>query len=110
MAISVETALLMVKQRKDRLPGIHQRDDYYTARISAVISELESKGIHLVDDPADLMLVVDMTVWEINNRDQPGSMPEWLSHARRERWLNDRKINEDYAARKTAEEAMGDDP
>ena len=97
MALNVETALLMAKQRKDMMTGIHQRDDYYTARIQGVISELESGGIHLVDTPADLMLVVDMVVWKINNRDQPGGMPEWLKHTRRERWLNDRRINEEYA-------------
>ena len=109
MSINVETALLMVKQRKDMLTGIHQRDEYYTARIQAVIGELESKGIHLVDDTADLMLVVDMTVWQINNRDQPGSMPEWLSQARRERWLNDRRINEEYNERTAWAEAMASD-
>lgn len=98
MSTNVETALLMVKQRKDMLTGIHQRDDYYTDRIRAVIGELESNGIHLVNNTADLMLVVDMTVWRINNRDQPGGMPEWLRQARRERWLNDRKINEENAA------------
>lgn len=109
MSINVETALLMVKQRKDMLTGIHQRDDYYTDRIKAVIGELDSKGIHLVDDTADLMLVVDMTVWQINNRDQPGSMPEWLSQARRERWLNDRRINEEYNERTAWAEAMASD-
>lgn len=109
MAISIETALLMVKQRKDMMTGIHQRDDYYTERIKATISELESKGIHLVDDPADLMLVVDMTVWQINNRDKPGGTPEWLTQARRERWLNDRRINEAYNERMTWAEGTTDD-
>lgn len=103
MAINVETVVALVKQRKDMMTGISQRDDYITARVNAVISEMAGKGIHLVDDPADVMLAVDMTVWQYNNRDQSGAMPEWLRLARRERWLNDRKINEDYAARQAAE-------
>ena len=93
MALNVETALLMVKQRKDMMPGISRRDAYDTARIEAVVSELERKGIHLVDNPADMMLVVDMTVWKINNRDKSEGEPEWLRLAIRERWLNDRAIN-----------------
>lgn len=103
MAINVETVVALVKQRKDMMSGISQRDDYITARVNAVISEMAGKGIHLVDDPADVMLAVDTTVWQYNNRDQSGAMPEWLRLARRERWLNDRKINEDYAARQAAE-------
>ena len=105
MALNVETALLMVKQRKDMMPGIGRRDDYYTARIEAVVSELERKGIHLVDNPADLMLVVDMTVWKINNRDKTTGEPEWMRLAIRERWLNDRAINQ----RDAWAEAMAND-
>lgn len=111
MAINIETAVEMFKQRKDMLPGISQRDDYIEERISAVIGELEGKGIHLVDTSADTMFVVDVAVWQYNNRDQSGAMPEWLRLARRERWLNDRRINEDYAARQAAEaEVSADDP
>lgn len=99
MAINMEMAVSMFKQRKDMLTGITQRDEYIDMRIKAVISELESKGIHLVNTESDLMLVVDTAVWQYNNRDQSGAMPEWLRLARRERWLNDRKINEDYAAK-----------
>ena len=33
------------------------------------------------------MLLVDFTVWQYQNRDQGGSMPEWLRLQRRERWL-----------------------
>ncbi|MBP3647237.1 MAG: hypothetical protein J6K55_12545 [Clostridia bacterium] len=94
MGISIDRALVMVKQRKDRMPGVSVRDDYYIARIEAAVSELERSGIHLVDDIADLMLVVDMTVWQINNRDKSGDQPGWLRLAIRQRWLNDRAINE----------------
>lgn len=99
MAINVETAVALAKQRKDMMPGISQRDEYIEMRVKSVISELEGKGIHLVDTESDLMLVVDMAVWQYNNRDNMDAQPMWLTLARRERWLNDRKINEDYAAK-----------
>ena len=97
MPIDIQMAVLMVKQRKDMLTGIHQRDEYITARVKSTVSELENTGIHLVDTPDDLMLVVDMTVWQYNNRDQGGAMPEWLRLRRRERWMKDRKINDDFS-------------
>lgn len=97
MAINIETAIAMVKQRKDMMPGISKRDEYISARVKSVVNELESKGIHLVDNEADLMMVVDEAVWQYNNRDQSGAVPEWLRLRRRERWLNDRAINQKYA-------------
>lgn len=99
MAIDIERAAALFKQRKDMMQGINQRDEYIEARIKAATEELESKGIHLVDTGADMMLLVDVAVWQYNNRDNPGGMPEWLKQARRERWLNDRKINEEYLAK-----------
>ena len=92
MAFDVNQALLLMKQRKDMLTGITQRDDYMTARIRAACAELERKGIHLTDSVDDLMLVVDMAVWQYNNRDQTGAEPEWLRHMIRERWLSDRSL------------------
>lgn len=92
MAFDVNQALLMMKQRKDMLTGINQRDDYMTARIKATVAELGRKGIHLTDSVDDLMLVVDMAVWQYNNRDQTGAEPEWLRHRIRERWLSDRAL------------------
>ena len=35
------------------------------------------------------MLVVDTTVYQYQNRDKPGGMPEWLRLRRRERWLRE---------------------
>lgn len=93
MAFDVNVALLLVKQRKDMLTGINQRDDYMMMRIKAVVSELERTGIHLTDSIDDLLLVVDMAVWQYNNRDQSGAEPEWLRQRRRERWLADRSRN-----------------
>lgn len=100
MAFDVNQALLMMKQRKDMLTGIYQRDDYMLLRIKAAVNELKRKGIHLTDSVDDLMLVVDMAVWQYNNRDHAGSVPDWLRVRRRERWLQDRAIHE-----KTAEGA-----
>lgn len=92
MAFDYNQALLMMKQRKDMLTGIHQRDDYMLLRIKAAVNELQRKGIRLTDSVDDLMLVVDMSVWQYNNRDQTGAEPEWLRHRIRERWLSDRSL------------------
>ena len=46
-------------------------------------------GIHLTESADDMMLLVDYTVWQYQNRDKAGDMPEWLKHDRRERWLAD---------------------
>lgn len=110
MPIDIQTAVLMVKQRKDMLTGIHQRDEYITARVKSVIAELESAGIHLVDTPDDLMLVVDEAVWQYNNRDQGGAVPDWLRMRRRERWMKDRKINDDFSEALRLMEVIAGDP
>ena len=91
MAIDLKTAMLMVKQRKDMMTGINQRDDYIEMRIKAAIEELAQDGIHLVNNSADLMLLVDYVVWQYNNRDKSGAPPEWLTERKRRRWLNDRR-------------------
>ncbi len=85
--INTTTALALVKSRLNRLPGDTTLDDYLTARINGAISELEGTGIRLTDTPDDLMLVVDYTVYQYQNRDKPGGMPDWLRLRRRERWL-----------------------
>ena len=36
-----------------------------------------------------MMFLVDYTVWQYQNRDKPGDMPDWLRLDRRERWLAD---------------------
>lgn len=87
MAVNTETALTLVKTRLNRLPGDTSLDEYLTARINAAIGEIEATGIALTDSVADLMLVVDYTVWAYGNRDKPGGMPEWLRLRRRERWV-----------------------
>jgi hypothetical protein len=83
-----ETALLMVKQRLDMMPGINARDDYLDMRIKAAEGELERMGIHLDEsNTADLMLLVDYVAWSFSNRDKPGGVPEWLKRRLRERWI-----------------------
>ena len=84
-------ALALVKIRLNRLPGDTTLDDYFLARIDAAAQALEATGITLTDSMADLLLIVDYTVWEYQNRDQPGGMPDWLRLRRRERWLQQRR-------------------
>ena len=84
-------ALALVRTRLNRLPGDTTLDDYFLARIDAAAQALEATGIILTDSMADLLLIVDYTVWEYQNRDQPGGMPDWLRLRRRERWLQQRR-------------------
>ena len=87
MAANTETALSLVKSRLNRMAADTSLDDYFRQRIAAAVAELEGTGISLTGSPDDLMLVVDYTVWQYQNRDSAGSMPEWLRLRRRERWL-----------------------
>lgn len=86
-AVDNTQALSLVKTRLNRLPSDTTLDGYLTARIMAAEQALEATGIVLTASVADLMLVVDYTVWEYQNRDKPGSMPDWLRLRRRERWV-----------------------
>lgn len=86
---NLETALGLVKARLNRLAGDTSLDTYFQARISAAAQNLESIGIILTDSQEDLMLLVDYTVWEYQNRDRPGAMPLWLRLKRRERWIRE---------------------
>ena len=85
-AVDNTQALGLVKARLNRLSTDTTLDVYLTARIMAAEQALEATGIVLTASVADLMLVVDYTVWEYQNRDKPGSMPDWLRLRRRERW------------------------
>lgn len=86
-AVDNTQALSLVKTRLNRLPSDTTLDEYLTARIMTAEQALEATGIVLTASVADLMLVVDYTVWEYQNRDKPGSMPDWLRLRRRERWV-----------------------
>lgn len=87
MAVNTTTALALVKARLNRLANDTTLDDYLNARINAAIDALQATGIILTDSAEDMMLVVDYAVWEYQNRDKPGGMPDWLRLRRRERWL-----------------------
>lgn len=82
-------ALALVKARLNRLQSDTSLDAYLQARVEAAHDYLEGIGIHLTDSQEDLMLLVDFTVWQYQNRDNPGSLPEWLRLHRRERWLRE---------------------
>ena len=86
-AVDNTQALSLVKTRLNRLSTDTTLDVYLTARIMAAEQAIEATGIVLTTSVADLMLVVDYTVWEYQNRDKPGSMPDWLRLRRRERWV-----------------------
>ena len=82
-------ALSLMKARLNRLTTDTSLDDYFNARINGAIQELEGTGITLTDSTEDLLLTVDYAVWQYQNRDKPGSMPEWLRLRRRERWIRE---------------------
>ena len=87
--VDVAQALALVKARLNRLSTDTSLDSYFSARINGAIEELEGTGIHLTDSNEDLLLTVDYSVWQYQNRDKPGSMPEWLRLRRRERWIRE---------------------
>lgn len=91
MAANTETALSLVKSRLNRMAADTSLDGYFMQRIAAAAAELEGTGISLTDSADDLMLLVDYTVWQYQNRDSAGSMPDWLRLRRRERWLREKR-------------------
>jgi hypothetical protein len=88
MAFDATQVLPHVKARLNRLAGDTTLDNYLTSRIQAAEAELKRTGIVLDDSQADdLMLCADYVVWQYQNRDTGGAMPDWLRLRRRERWL-----------------------
>ena len=87
--MDMEMVLGLVKARLNRPPGDTALDAYLKKRIEGAAAKLKRLGIHLTESADDMMLLVDYTVWQYQNRDKPGDMPEWLKHDRRERWLAD---------------------
>ena len=88
-----DTALGLVKARLNRMASDTSLDGYFTQRIEAAANELEGTGIRLTDSADDLMLLVDYSVWQYQNRDSAGAMPDWLRLRRRERWLRQNAMN-----------------
>lgn len=95
MGVDERDALALVKHRLNRLPGDTSLDNYLGYRIKAAIEELERTGIHLDNGNEDLLLVVDIAVWQYQNRDSGAGMPDWLRLRRRERWLQQREADTD---------------
>ena len=91
MQADILTALGLVKARLNRLAADTSLDQYFMQRIEAAEAELKGAGISLTDSADDLMLVVDYTVWQYQNRDNAGAMPDWLRLRRRERWLREKR-------------------
>lgn len=90
--MDLSTALGLIKTRMNRLAADTSMDLYYERRAQAAEQELERSGIHLLTDSADdLMLLVDLTVWQIQNRDKPGGSPDWLRMRIRNRWLQEQR-------------------
>jgi len=88
MAYDQTTTLALVKARLNRLASDTTLDDYLTKRIEAAVAELARSGIVLDSTkPDDLMFCADYVVWQYQNRDASGAMPDWLRLRRRERWL-----------------------
>lgn len=88
MAYVEETVLALVKTRLNRVPSDTTLDGLLKARIQAVDAELASTGILLeADSMEDTVLLMDMAVWQYQNRDSQDGMPQWLRLQRRERFL-----------------------
>ena len=85
---NISVTLSLVKARLNRLSTDTSLDVYLSSRIEAASSELERTDIKLdamsIDDT---VLLADFVVWQYQNRDTPGGMPDWLRLRRRERWL-----------------------
>lgn len=89
MAHDPAIVLSLVKARLNRLSNDTTLDSYFTMRISAADAELGRMGVCLLpSDTGDAMLLADYVAWQHNNRDQAGSMPDWLRLRIRERWLH----------------------
>ena len=88
MAYENAIVLALVKARLNRLSTDTTLDVYLTSRISAAHGELGRTGIVINGERVeDTMLLADYVVWQYQNRDTPGGMPDWLRLRRRERWL-----------------------
>lgn len=84
----INTALLMVKTRLNRMAGDTSLDEYLIIRIQGAVEQLNRMmRFDLDDSTADLLLLVDFTVWQYQNRDQSGAQPAWLRQRLRERFL-----------------------
>lgn len=84
-------ALDLMKTRLNRMNVDTRTEEYMQMRVQAAVEELKGNGITLTDSSADLMLLVDYTVWQYQNRDKSGAMPDWLRKKMRERFLRQQR-------------------
>ena len=86
--VDMNAALLLMKSRLNRLSTDTSLEDTFVYRLQGAQEELNQMfRADLTDSTADLMLLVDYTVWSYQNRDQSGAMPVWLRVKLRERFL-----------------------
>lgn len=85
---NLENALTLMKSRLNRLSTDTSLDETFTIRLQGAQEELNRMFRQdLTDSTADLILLVDYTVWGYQNRDKSGAMPDWLRLKLRERFL-----------------------
>ncbi|NLG57605.1 MAG: hypothetical protein GX540_04265 [Clostridiales bacterium] len=98
MAHTSAIVLGIVKARLNRLASDDSLDSYLGQRIQAADQELERTGILLeAGSVRDQVLLADLVVWQYQNRDKPGGMPDWLRLARRDRWLQQKQAEDEAA-------------
>ena len=79
-------ALAMVKARLNRLDAA--LDEYLKARIRAAYDTMTGWGIHPdLSKYGDMMFLVDLAVYQYNNRDSDAGEPIWLRKRKNDRWL-----------------------
>lgn len=83
-------ALALMKTRLNRTPGDTSLDVYLMARLEAAVAQLEKTGIRLTNGIDDMLLAVDLAVYNYQNRDKEGREPDWLRARKRERWVQQR--------------------
>lgn len=89
MAVDTAQALSLMKARLNRLESDTSLDNYLSARIDGAVETLNRMMPEpLNDSAADLILLVDYTVFHYQSRDQSGAEPEWLRMRLRERYLH----------------------
>lgn len=77
-----------MKSRLNRPAADTSLDEYFGYRLAAAIEQLNRMMPEKLDDStADLLLVVDLAVWQYQSRDKNAGDPPWLRQRLRERHL-----------------------
>lgn len=84
-------ALELVKSRLDRLTLDTGKKKYLEARIEEAAQELADEGITITDSMSDLLLIVDLAVYNYGNRDKNEPQPKWLRKKISRRFLSDER-------------------